>query len=164
MSKVKEQKTDTRKNVRGVALDARIKIVLNNLLKDPEITPAQFTVSEVARRAGCSRETLHNKGIPDEIAMLVMQKTKQQTFSTKLARSRKPKVLILEDSNLRLRDELEASNARHDQVVSKLARVLNNIRRFASKLGVSAEQIMIEIENKPLESMSHRVVAFGKRK
>ena len=150
--------------MRGDALDARIKSVLTNLLNDPKITPAQFTVSEAARRADCSRQTLITKGIPVKITKLVEQKTQQQVFSTKLARSRKPKVLIMEDSNLRLRDELADLIARHDQMVSKLAKVLINVRRYASKLGASAEQIMTEIENRPLESMSHRVVAFGKRK
>ena len=150
--------------VRVAMLDSRIDTVLESMLNDLEVTPAQFSVSEVARRAGCSRQTLITKGVSAQIAKLAVQKCEQQVFSAKMTQSRKPKVKLLEDSDRRLRDELEALTARHDQVVSKLARVLNNVRHHAQKLGATAEQVMSEIEGTPLEPMTHRVLAFGKRK
>lgn len=135
-------KEDRPKYLRGDELEKGIKEVVAAMILDTEVTPAQINMAEVARRVGCSRTILYQKNYKRFIAEASQKKVESFRHEKRLARARKPSLIIMKDTIERLRSEREEWKKRYEEVSRSLARVLINIQRHGGKLNKGIDDLL----------------------
>ncbi|GEM_PF-7094344 len=135
-------KEDRPKYLRGEELEKAVKEVVAAMILDTEVTPAQINMAEVARRVGCSRTVLYQKNYKRFIAQASQKKVESFQYEKRLARARKPSLIIMKDTIERLRSEREEWKKRYEEVSRSLARVLINIQRYGGKLNKGIDDLL----------------------
>jgi len=135
-------KEDRPKYLRGEELEKAVKEVVAAMILDTEVTPAQINLAEVSRRVGCSRTVLYQKNFRRFIAEASQKKVESFRHEKRLARARKPSLIIMKDTIERLRSEREEWKKRYEEVSRSLARVLINIQRYGGKLNKGIDDLL----------------------
>jgi hypothetical protein len=148
-------KADRPGYLRGEELEKAVRQVVAAMILDIEVTPSQINMAEVARRVGCSRTVLYQKNYKRFIAEASQKKAESFRYEKKLARARKPSLIIMKDAMERLRAEREEWKKRYEEVTRSLARVLINIQRYGDKHNKGIEDLL----TMPVEPLEIKRVA-----
>jgi len=137
--------------LKGEALKKRIEAVVKGMLYDPEVTPGQINVQEVAKRVPCSRVAIYENNMAPAIRLAQENKAKAADYSDKLKKARKPKLIKMQDRIQALNDELKTEKQRREVVEQLFYRLLINVITNSARLDIkkSIDELLSE-EIKPL--------------
>jgi hypothetical protein len=133
------------------------------MLYDSEITSAQMTIAEVARRVPCSRVAIYENNMAPMIRIAQEKKMKSVDYSAKLARARKPKLIKMQDRNRELTEELKIKDLRIEKLEKLFYRLLINVMTNSTRLDIKKD--LDDLLTKPVEPLAFkRYLPFAQRK
>lgn len=149
--------------LKGDGLKNRIKTVVNEMLFDDDVTPAQINVQNVADKVPCSRTAIYINNMASVVRNAQEQKGKSVDYTEKLKKARKPKLIKLSDKIEELKKEIEQYKESLEQSERLFNRFLINVMNNSNKIGI--EKNIDELLAKPIEPLEFkRHSAYAARK